>query len=58
MADFDKSLYKVKRLFPDEGFENGFNVLPVKDVPDRMIPVGKFQYPESKAEPSWMIAPW
>ena len=58
MADFDKSLYKVKRLFPDEGFENGFNVLPVKDVPNRMIPVGKFQYPESGAEPSWMIAPW
>ncbi len=56
---FDKSKYKVKRLFKDEGFENGFNVLRVMNGAGAYDnPVGKFQYPESKGEPSWMIAPW
>ena len=58
MTGFDKSRYKVKRLFPDEHFENGFHLLRVQNGKDGFIPIGKWQYPTSKEEPKWMIAQW
>ena len=52
---FDKSQYKVKRLFPDEGFENGFTVFPLTHDDDRSIPGVDWSFPESKNKPSWRL---
>ena len=52
---FDKSQYKVKRLFPDEGFENGFTVIPLPHDDDRSIPGVDWSFPESKNKPSWRL---
>ena len=55
----DLTNYEVKRLFKDEGFENGFDVLKVMNGAGAYDnPVGKFQYPESKAAPSWLLIQW
>ena len=58
MENFDKSLYKVKRLFPDEGFENGFKVRHVHPDSEGKYAMTSWQYPESKEAPSWSILPF
>ena len=55
MADFDKSQYKVKRLFVDEGFENGLYIVPLARDDDKTIPFETWKYNDSKDEPSWKI---
>ena len=52
---FDKSQYKVKRLFKDEHFENGFTVFPLTHDDDRSIPGVDWSFPESKNKPSWRL---
>lgn len=55
----DLTNYDVKRLFKDEGFENGFDVLRVMNGAGAYDnPVGKFQYPTSTAAPSWLLIQW
>ena len=55
MADFDKSQYKVKRLFKDEGFENGLYIVPLARDDDKTIPFETWKYNDSKEAPSWKI---
>ena len=55
MEKFDKSLYKVKRLFKDEHFENGFTVYPLTHDDDRSIPGVDRQFPKSSEKPSWRL---
>ena len=52
---FDKSLYKAKRLFKDEHFENGFTVFPLTHDDDRSIPGVDWSFPDSKNKPSWRL---
>ena len=52
---FDKSKYKVKRLFKDEHFENGFKIVPLARDDDKTIPFEDWKYNDSKEEPSWKI---
>lgn len=54
---FDKSLYKAKRLFADEGFENGFRVRHVHPDSEGNFGYTNWSFPESKNEPSWTILP-
>jgi hypothetical protein len=54
---FDKSQYKVKRLFKDEGFENGFRVRHVRPDSEGDFGYTNWSFPESKNEPSWTILP-
>jgi hypothetical protein len=54
---FDKSQYKVKRLFKDEGFENGFRVRHVHPDSEGDFGYTNWSFPESKNEPSWTILP-
>ena len=54
---FDKSQYKVKRLFADEGFENGFRVRHVHPDSEGNFGYTNWSFPESKNEPSWTILP-
>lgn len=54
---FDKSQYKVKRLFKDEGFENGFRVRHVRPDSEGEFGYTNWSFPESKNEPSWTILP-
>ena len=54
---FDKSLYKVKRLFKDEHFENGFRVRHVRPDSEGNFGYTDWSFPESKNEPSWTILP-
>lgn len=54
---FDKSQYKVKRLFVDEGFENGFRVRHVHPDSEGNFGYTNWSFPESKNEPSWTILP-
>ena len=54
---FDKSQYKVKRLFVDEGFENGFRVRHVHPDSEGNFGYTNRSFPESKNEPSWTILP-
>ncbi len=54
---FDKSQYKVKRLFKDEGFENGFRVRHVHPDSEGNFGYTNRAFPESKNEPSWTILP-
>ena len=55
MVNFDKSQYKVKRLFHDEHFENGFIVYPMEYDLDRTTPGHHWAFPETKGEPKWEI---
>ena len=55
MADFDKSLYKVKRLFHDEHFLNGFNVQHLKKDENGKVLFTPWQFPESEGKPEWLI---
>ena len=55
---FDKTKYESFRLFKDEGFENGFNVNRIMNGPDGYIPIGKWTFPESRHEPSWILIQW
>ena len=50
----DTSKYEIKRLFKDEGFENGFVVKPLEHAPA----LGTWTYPTSKEAPSWEICQW
>lgn len=50
--------YDVKRLFTDEGFENGFLVNRIMNGPDGYIPIGEWTYPTKKADPSWILIQW
>lgn len=54
---FDKSQYKAKRLFKDEGFENGFRVRHVHPDNEGNFGYTDWSFPESKNEPSWTILP-
>ncbi len=54
---FDKSQYKVKRLFKDEGFENGFRVRHVHPNADGEYDYTNVSFPESKGAPLWTILP-
>ena len=54
---FDKSQYKVKRLFADEYFENGFRVRHVRPDSEGDFGYTNWSFPESKNEPSWTILP-
>lgn len=54
---FYKSQYKVKRLFADEGFENGFRVRHVHPDSEGDFGYTNWSFPESKNEPSWTILP-
>ncbi len=55
MEKFDKSQYKVKKLFADGGFENGFKIVPLARDDDKTIPFENWKYNDSSAEPSWKI---
>ena len=50
----DTSKYEIKRLFKDEGFENGFVVKPLEHAPA----LGNWTYPTAKEAPSWEICQW
>ena len=39
MVTFDKSQYESKRLFRDESFEDGFDILRVDNGKDGYIPI-------------------
>lgn len=54
---FDKSQYKAKRLFADEGFENGFRVRHVHPDSEGNFGYTNWSFSESKNEPSWTILP-
>ncbi len=54
---FDKSKYKVKRLFKDEHFENGFEIFPPTYNLDRTQKTAIWSLPCSKEAPSWWIVP-
>lgn len=55
----DTSKYEAKRLFRDEAFKNGFDVLRVMNGEGAYdYPVGKFQFPESEGNPEWLLIQW
>ena len=55
MENFDKSQYKVKRLFHDEHFINGFNVQHLKKDENGKVLFTPWQFPESNGKPEWLI---
>ncbi len=54
---FDKSLYKSKRLFLDEHFENGFEVKPLAFDDERTLKGVHWSFPETKSLPYWWLVP-
>ena len=55
MVVFDKSKYMAKRLFADEHYENGFEVMPLEFDFDPTYPGKKWSFPESKGDPKWRL---
>ena len=55
MVDFDKSQYIAKRLFEDEHFEDGFEVMPLEFDFDHTVRGKKWSFPESKGDPKWRL---
>lgn len=50
--------YRVKSLFADEGFENGFTVMSMQTQNGQGVPLGNFTYNALPVMPDWMIAQW
>lgn len=53
----DLTNYDVKRLFKDEGFENGFRVRHVHPDNEGNFGYTNWSFPKSKDAPSWTILP-
>lgn len=50
--------YRTKRLFADDGFNNGFTVMSMHTQNGQGVPLGNFTYNVLPVMPDWMIAQW